>query len=279
VGAPDPRLNAQGKTDFRLKRQLAAYNRQDPPPLRVKPIPVQLILHIFTIAYAGREIGNLAIAQMIGLAFFFLLRPGEYTATPSDTTPFTLQDVQLFIGSYRINLLTATEAEIHNATFATLTFTTQKNGVKGEVIGLGRSKHTHLCPVLILIERVIHLRQHHAHPSTPLATYYKDGKAQTICPKDISTALKQACAIIGPALGLSPQDISARSLRAGGAMALLIAKVDTDTIGLIGRWRSDTMLRYLTTQAEPVMRDFSQRMVNHGQFVLLPGPTTLNMPF
>ena len=39
-----------------------------------------------------------AIADMIIIAFFYLLRPGEYTDSASDTTPFTLADVQLFVG-------------------------------------------------------------------------------------------------------------------------------------------------------------------------------------
>ena len=39
-------------------------------------------------------------------------------------------------------------------------------------------------------------------------------------------------------------------MQAGGAMALLMARVDTDTIRLEGRWRSDVMLRYLHMRAQ-----------------------------
>jgi hypothetical protein len=39
---------------------------------------------------------------------------------------------------------------------------------------------------------------------------------------------------------------------------------------LVGRWCSDEMLRYLHVQAEPTMRGFSARMLQHGSFVLLP---------
>jgi hypothetical protein len=53
-------------------------------------------------------------------------------------------------------------------------------------------------------------------------------------------------------------------------MALLCAHVDTDVIRLLGRWRSDEMLRYLHVQAEPIMRDFLQRMLAGGAFTLLP---------
>jgi hypothetical protein len=94
----DPRLTRQGKIDFRLQRQLAAYTKEDPPPNRVKPVPVSVIQHVAYAAHALHEDGNLAIADMIPLAFFILLRPGEYTGTNSDTSPFRFCDVQLFVG-------------------------------------------------------------------------------------------------------------------------------------------------------------------------------------
>ena len=53
-------------------------------------------------AHASHEDGNLAIADMISLlAFFFLLRPGKYTGTNSETSPFCFCDVQLFVGDHR----------------------------------------------------------------------------------------------------------------------------------------------------------------------------------
>ena len=85
VGAPDPRITPQGKIDFRIQRQLACYGKQDPPPNRVKPIPVPILRHVLATALQGAAPGNIAIADMITLAFFFLLRPGEYTGSSSDT--------------------------------------------------------------------------------------------------------------------------------------------------------------------------------------------------
>jgi hypothetical protein len=78
-------------------------------------------------------------------------------------------------------------------------------------------------------------------------------------------------AILGPTYGFLPKDISARSLRAAGATALLCAQVDTNIIRLIGRWRLDEMLRYLHVQAEPVMWHFAQQMLTHGAFTMHPG--------
>jgi hypothetical protein len=217
-----------------------------------------------------------AVANMICLAFFFLLRPGEYTGTPSETTLFTLQeDIQCWVGQQCYLATTIPLDELPRLTFVTLTFTTQKNGVRGEVIGLGRSGNPALCPVMTLARRIAHLRTHHAPPTQPLASYYKplSPAIHLIKPSDITAALRFSTAIIGPSVGFLPADISARSLRAAGAMALLCAQVDSDVIRLLGRWRSDEMLRYLHVQAEPVMRDFARRMLVAGSFTLLPNQT------
>ena len=183
MGLPDPRLDLSMSTDFRLQRMLKAFSKKDPPPNRVKPVPVQVLHRIMTVARAGNDPFQLATADMITLAFFFLLRPGEYTSSPSDTTPFTLQDVQLFSGQRRLDLSTAPEASIRSATFATLTFTNQKNGVRGEVIGLGTSGNPHLCPVRAVVRRILHLRASQADPSTPLATVIHNNRVHRSHPR------------------------------------------------------------------------------------------------
>jgi hypothetical protein len=75
---------------------------------------------------------------------------------------------------------------------------------------------------------------------------------------------------MGESFGISPMDISVRSLRSSGAMALLCAKVDTDLIRLMGRWQSDEMLRYLHVQSFPIVAPFAAQMLHHGSFTLIP---------
>ena len=200
-----------------------------------------------------------------------VIRPGEYTATPSETTPFHLADVQLSSGGVYLDIFTAPDAALDAATFVSLTFTNQKNSVRGEVLALGRSGNPAFCPVLAVVRRVKHLRAHGALPETPLSVYFEHGKWRRVSPSNITTILRTAVLALGPQnLGFSPSDISARCLRAAGAMALLCAQVDTDVIRLLGRWRSDKMLRYLHLQAEPVMRNFAQVMVYGGVYTLHP---------
>ena len=249
---------------------ISAFKKADPPPHRVKPIPIKVIRSIAGVARFSQCVFSIAIADMIIVAFFFLLRPGEYTASPSDTQPFDFQSVQLFVGHRSLNLLFATDAELLEARFATLTFDHQKNGVRGEVIGLGCSDDPYLCPVKALARRVIHLRTHNATPTTPLALVYQENRWRSIKPADLTSTLRNHVSILGPSLGFRPKDVSVRSLRVAGANALLTAHVDTDIIRIIGRWRSDEMLRYLHVQNGSLMAGYSRLMLTTGDYNLIP---------
>ena len=78
MGADDPRLNSALNTDFRIARMLAAWKKEDPPANRVKPIPISVIRRIaFVAQHLPHDSERLrATADMIIIAFFFLLRPG-----------------------------------------------------------------------------------------------------------------------------------------------------------------------------------------------------------
>ena len=277
VGAADPRLTIQGDVDFRLQRMLASYSRSDSPPSRVKPIPVPILRHVMAQAVLGNSAHSLACADMICLAFFFLLRPGEYTGTVSSTQPFQLRDVRFRLGDLPLNPATADPDHLLTASFVTLEFTTQKSGVRGEVIGLGCSGDPHFCPVRAAARRFLHLRTAGAPPTQPLASFLDplSLSLRRLTPADLTTLLRLSVTVLGPTYGFRPCDVSARSLRAAGAMALLCADVDTDRIRLLGRWQSDQMFRYLHVQAEPVMRHFASRMLHGGNYALLPNHAAL----
>ena len=56
-------------------------------------------------------------------------------------------------------------------TMVMLLFTTQKNDVKGEVVGLDSSGDPLLCPQDALARRIIHLRKHNADKTRPIASF------------------------------------------------------------------------------------------------------------
>jgi hypothetical protein len=273
LGARDHRLDHYtGQIDFRLQRQFRAYEKSDAPPQRVKPIPIRLVSTVLTNAHNNSNPSSAAqaIADMICIAFFFLLRPGEYTFTNANT-PFRIQDVKLYIDTKELQIYQASPLEFSNVTSVSLTFTTQKNGVKGEVISHGLSGDLLVCPCRATVRRIQHLLQHQQPPSTPLCKFFQDHTHGMVTPTLIRDTLRRGLNTVGhTTLGIHPNQIDARSLRAGGATALLCANVDHNTIQLLGRWKSDAMMRYLHISANPQVHQHAHQMFTHGQASFSP---------
>ena len=81
LGLRDPRLNELGCLDFRLNRIINGWKRQDTPTKRKKPVPKQVLIEAHRIANLSTGAHHLAMADLIWLGFYFLLRPGEYLHT------------------------------------------------------------------------------------------------------------------------------------------------------------------------------------------------------
>jgi hypothetical protein len=263
----DPRYTNTGRLHPSIDRLQRAYKRDDPPPERVKPIPLQLIRHAVDANRFGTDLQK-AIADLILIGLFYLLRPGEHTYDRENTHPFRLQDTSFQSTLSAVNGSIVTQAELDAADRVHLCFTTQKNGEKGEALTHGDTDDAFISPLKAVRRRVEHLRTHHASPNTPLHTVFlPNGKTTNVRAGMITNALRASCAVLGSDLGISASEISARALRAAGAMALLRAKIDPSLIRLQGRWKSWTMLRYLHRSATHTT-DFAQRMMIGGVFVL-----------
>jgi hypothetical protein len=257
--------------DPRLSRQLRGYAKLDPPPTRVKPVPIPILRLAQTLAVMDNTEESLAAADMMWLGFFFLLRPGEYTMPAEDSHPFHLDDIRLWNQLVAVDPKTATDAELRAVDFAALVFTTQKNCVRGEMIGHGPSSDPFICPVQTIVRRLLYLRSVGAPGDTFLCAYRDHGRLRLLKSIAITRLLRRAATHLGPQLGFTSTDVSAKSLRASGAMALLNERVDANMIKLIGRWKSDAMLRYLHVQAHQLMSGYSSLMLQGGTYSLLPG--------
>ena len=276
VGSKDHRNTPAGKLVYRLAQQLRGYKQEDNPATRVKPVPLALVRRTWETATTNR---TRAIGDMCLIGFFFLCRPGEHVETTSPkhlSTPFNMCDVQFLVerrwwAGHEIPL----EA-LDASRSVTLRYTNQKNGVQGQGITMGSTGHPHICPVRTLARRIQHLRAHQSTPRTPIFTFYEEAGNQ---PKQIfsvhlTTALRTAAAALYPILGIDPKDISARSLRPGGATAMLCANIDRDITQLIGRWKSDEMLKYLHVQAGALMHNYARQMFDHGDYTYHPEADT-----
>jgi hypothetical protein len=117
LGAPDTRKDSHGGIDFPIQNQIKAYMKNHSPPRRVKPVPIIIIVFIMAQAFGDNRNGaKMTMADMITIAFFFLLRPGEYTSTMFDDDAFKLQDVQLYIQARWFDSCIASTPELKVAT-------------------------------------------------------------------------------------------------------------------------------------------------------------------
>merc|ERR1712155_209081 len=110
------------------------------------------------------------MADLIVIAFFFLLRLGEYCADTGaeDTCMFKFKDAQLFYYGRRLDLTAAPDAALLHATSAALTIEYQKNGHPLEVIGHKSNSEPFFNPTKAIARCIIRLRNNAAAPNTPL---------------------------------------------------------------------------------------------------------------
>jgi hypothetical protein len=218
LGAKDPHKDNFGKIDDRLTRQLRSYSKADPPPKRVKPVPITLVLYILRLAYSLEcSEDTQVIADMICIVFYFLLRPGEYSGSTSEAHPFVLNNVTLHLSSRPLNYMMAPLAQIRTATLVTYTFPRQKNNNRNEQVAHGRSNHPLCCPVKATIRRLIYHRDMNTPSNKPLATYYNaHNRRIAITSQDVTEQLQAAATANYHITGKAAADLSARSLWAGG---------------------------------------------------------------
>ena len=120
------------------------------------------------------------------------------------------------------------------------------------------------CPVKALVKLILRHWRHFAlknvpfDGSVPLASFYFNNKRLRIKANTVTQHIRQAAVALFDDTGIDPSKLTARSLQAGGAMALLCAHCDTDQIKLLGQWHSDTMMRYLHQEAQPVLQQLAQ---------------------
>lgn len=124
VGLPDPRHTSAGQMDPRLTNLVRAWSKQDPPPKRVKPLAMDILHHAQALASATPCELTRATIDMGWLAFFFLLRPGEYCKPTDSSAPLLFRHLGLTIGHQKLNLFMCSLNDIRAATHASVFFDT-----------------------------------------------------------------------------------------------------------------------------------------------------------
>ncbi|HEV8012912.1 MAG TPA: hypothetical protein VGP34_02415 [Pontimonas sp.] len=279
LGELDPRKEAVGSKQYHpvYRAFLQRLRDEDDPDSRVYPANVSILRALSDALDTEHEtegVVNQVAIDLCIIGFYWMLRPSEYlqaTTKEARSQAFRFCDITLTIDGHVHPGPTAPLNDVNTVTFATLTFTDQKNAVRGEQIGHSANSDPTLCPVKALARIARRLQLAGASPQDPIH-YHRNPvtrKWHPVPPTFITNALRHAATAIQEQTGIDPFLLSARSLRPGGATALLCANVGATTVQLIGRWKSDAMLRYLRVQAQ--MPNFSQLMLTHGSFTFNPG--------
>ena len=106
-GQQSPALQSEGNYITPLKEQLEGLRREDPPSIPQLAVPVVLVKHIIKQHGSSSNPVTVATAELVAVAFFYLLRVGEYTnprkvkvngrwQRATRTRQFRVQDVGFF---------------------------------------------------------------------------------------------------------------------------------------------------------------------------------------
>ena len=103
------------------------------------------------------------------------------------------------MGQVQLDVFEAKASQLRAVDWSGMTFTAQKSGVPGEIVGHARSSTLHACPVVGLAEFCLLLRNHGAPHDAPLGTYLEipSGPLCYIKISDITKALKYAAHVHG----------------------------------------------------------------------------------
>ena len=223
-----------------------------------------------------------AIGDLTLIAFYYLLRIGEYTIKGNrnetkQTVQFKREDMTFFKknrnGQLRCLPRDAPDHLILTADGATLKLDNQKNGWKGVCVYQEANGELHHCPVRALGRRYLHLREHYATPKTFLSTFWMDGVKLDVPAENISRALKSAAVELQypTCKGIPIERINTHSLRSGGANALALAGYSDTQIQKMGRWRGATFKEYIREELACYATGMSKDMKRKFNFVNIAG--------
>ena len=254
-----------------------------------KKLPVDVDVPNFVVGL-GRKPGASPLARAVGdlvlIAFYFLLRVGEYTCrdngaakdTDKQTEQFKLSDVRFFAkdpstGALRQLHPRAPAAELLAASHATLRLGNQKNGWKNVCVHQEANGLEHACPVKALARRVVEIREHASSRDCLLSAYWEGGARQDVTSDDISRAVKNAAEELKypDARNIEVDQVDTHSLRAGGANALHHAGYSDRQIMKMGRWKSKTFLEYIREELGIFSEGMSRRMSQSFKYVNITG--------
>ena len=119
--------------------------------------------------------------------------------TSGEPHPFRWCNIQIYMGKLQLDVFEAKVSQLRAADWSGMTFTVQKSGVPGEIVGHAHSGALRACPVVGLAELFFLLRKHGDPHDAPLGKYQEipSGPLCYIKSSDITKALKSTARVHG----------------------------------------------------------------------------------
>jgi hypothetical protein len=272
AGQQTPLYKAEQKYQLTIERMIEGWRRDDPPATPQLAVPISVPNACFEAAFKTDNPGIQATGSLCIIAFFYLLRVGEYTkprmatrngqrVSATRTKQFSFNDV----GFYKAGAIVSRRSPLAillSCDAATLKITNQKNGRMGQTVHQEATGKPN-CPVRALAYRIAHINAHRlaADDNHLLCEYFMDDCWHSVTSTDIIRMVRASAKLLNLGdQGIDPDLIGAHSLRAGGAMALKLHGFDDITIMKVGRWTSLTFTQYIHNQIAHLAKDISQKM-------------------
>jgi len=253
--------------------QMETYHREDPATEKQVAVPVYIPNFIFLDTRNSNNRRVKAIGELTLIAFYFLLRVGEYTYHGKGirrTQQFRLCDLKFFTKGHQIQPgQLPTLAGIID--LVSMTIDNQKNGHQGQTLSHHALTDNNLCcPVRALVSCTLDMIKDGAQQDTLICAFRESPTMawQHVRSKDMVKAVKDAVKIKKTKdNGFVESKVGSHSLRAGGAMALYITKHSVIEIQWAGRWTSMTVMEYIHGQLDVVSKGLTQAMSQSVPFI------------
>jgi hypothetical protein len=222
-----------------------------------------------------------ACCDLSTIAFYFLLRVGEYTGHGKKdkrrTKQFRACDITFFDAHDNQH------HPQHRTSPYSLHCDHRRHAYHKSEKRYTRQSHQshHLrhdgFPVKALGRRVHYIMTHpECNAEDIISTYYssRTRSARPLQAGDINKMIKTAVSLLGlDKKGFPPEVVSSHSLRTGGAMAMHLNTIDRDKIQKQGRWSSDTFLMYIHEQISAFSAGLALKMSTEIGWHNIDGPT------
>jgi hypothetical protein len=254
-----------------LSRQYWTYKNKDPQQVQQKALPFIALNKL-----VKRQVTELDIAlgQLIIRAAFFACRSCKYLTVSKREERCTklvlcLQNIRFFKDKH---LILVPSANLESADSVAITFEMQKNDSKFDTIIHSWTDDPVLCPILQLAQLVNRIL---SYPNTscnaPVCAVWRHGRLDKIASTQVLSALCTASKAVRSArLGFKPKVMGTHSFCSGAAIEMYLTRVLVHTIMLIGRWSSNTFLRYIRKQVEQFLWHIAKQMLTFRSFQMIP---------